>query len=139
MFMVGQALHIFWNKIPAFKKRCAAANKPFSFKEMIADDYHVIIGLQFFAAAVLIGLDQLVHFKPWLMEYTKWLLWLVGAYGSSVAFQKYSQYDKKLNDFIDKQANFTSAMLGNTGTAQEVVNKSADQYGVDATLPPSTK
>lgn len=123
MFIMGQALHLFWNKIPAFKKRASAANKPFSYKEMWQCDGHIIIGLQFLAASIFLGLDQIIHYKPEIIDYTKWLFWLIGAYGSSVAFQKFSQYDGQLTEILSQKANFFDKLSGGSTTVKDTIEK----------------
>lgn len=133
MFVLGQGLHLFWNKIPSFKKRAAAANKPYSFKEMWSCDKHIVYGLQLFAASIFVGLDQLIHYKPELIEWTKWFFWLIGAYGSSVAFQKFSQYDKMLTDILDKKANISDIITGGTTTVKDTIEKGNEATGKDVT------
>jgi hypothetical protein len=101
MFVLGQAAHLFLVKVPAVKERCRVANKPFAWKEWWRCDWNVIIGTQIIGALLIVGLDQFLHWKPQVLDYVKWFFAAVGAFGSTVAMAKMSQFEKSLNNVID--------------------------------------
>lgn len=101
MFVLGQALHLFLVKVPAIKERCRVANKPFSWNEWWGCDWNIIIGTQVAGALVIFGLDEIVNWKPEVLSYVKWFFAAVGAFGSTVAMSKMSQFEKGLNKVVD--------------------------------------
>jgi hypothetical protein len=123
MFILGQAAHLFLIKVPAVKQRCRAANKPFTWKEWWNCDWNVVIGTQIVGALVIIGLDQLLNWKPFILDYVKWFFAGVGAFGSTVAMAKWSQYEKSLNALLDVKSNVADAITGGTTTVKETVEK----------------
>lgn len=123
MYIIGQLLHLFVFKIPASKKRAAAGNVKFSFKEYWESDWHLIIGNQLLGIMILIGLDQLAHFRPAIMEYVKWFFAAVGYMGSSAILSKFSQYEKALQSVIDIKTNNLNEVLGNPAEAKTELPK----------------
>lgn len=105
MFLLGQALHLFWIKIPAVKKRANAANHKFSWAEYWREDWHLIIGTNVFGIMLIAGLDQLLNWKPAILEYVKWFFGGVGVFASTVILGKLSQYEKMLTKVIDIKTN----------------------------------
>lgn len=105
MYILGQALHLFVIKIPSVKKRDRAANLEFSFKEYWKQEWNIIIGNQVLGAVVIIGLDQLVAWKPFILDYVKWFFVAVGAVGSTVIMSKFSTYEKKVLNIVDVKTN----------------------------------
>lgn len=112
MYIIGQALHLFVFKIPAAKARAANGNIEFSFKQYWNSDWHLIIGNQLLGIMILIGLDQLAHFRPAIMEYVKWFFAAVGYMGSSAILSKFSQYEKAIQSVIDIKTNRLNTELG---------------------------
>lgn len=101
MFLLGQAAHLFLIKIPAIKEKSRVANKSFAWKDWWACDWNVVIGTQVVGALVIFGLDEIVNWKPEVLDYVKWFFAGVGAFGSTIAMAKMSQFDKSINKVID--------------------------------------
>lgn len=137
MFVLGQLAHLFLVKIPSVKIRCRAANKTFIFKEWWACDWNIIIGTQVIGALVILGLDELISWKPDVLDYVKWFFAGVGAFGSTIAMAKASQFEKGLTGLIDIKSNVSDSVTGGTNTVKDTILK-ADQNGiqVDATPKP---
>lgn len=112
MYIIGQALHLFVFKIPAAKARAANGNIEFSFKQYWNSDWHLIIANQLMGVMVLIGLDQLIHFRPDIMNYIKWFFAAVGYMGSSAILSKFSQYEKAIQGVIDIKTNLLNREQG---------------------------
>lgn len=111
MFILGQLLQLFWLKIPSLKKRAKAANYKFSASEYWKEDWYLIIGTQVAGAMAIIGLDQIVHWKPDVLEYVKWFFGGFGAFGSSVVLSKLSSYEKTLSGIIDVKTNISDSVM----------------------------
>jgi len=105
MFMGGQAVHLFFIKIPALRKRAMAANMDFTGKQYWKEDWPIIVGTQVLGMVVILGLDQIVHWKPWILEWVKWWFAGLGAFGSTIVMSKWSPFEKKLLDVIDVKTN----------------------------------
>lgn len=101
MFILGQLLQLFWLKIPSLKKRAKAANYHFSIKEYWEMDWNLIIGTQVIGAMLILGLNELVQWKPVILNVVRWFFGGVGAFASSVVLSKLSAFEKKLSSFID--------------------------------------
>lgn len=109
MFILGQLLQLFWLKIPSLKKRSKAANYHFSLSDYWKEDWYLIIGTQILGALVVIGLNELVQWKPMILDYIKWFFAFIGAFASSVILSKLSAYEKKLTEVIDVKTNLSDA------------------------------
>lgn len=131
MFIGGQALHLFLVKVPSIKKRASAANKQFYFKEWWNCDWNVIIGTQCIGAMVIIGLNELVQWKPEILDYVKWFFAGVGAFGSTVAMAKFSQYEKELTRVLDLKSNIADEVTGGTKTIKETLERGSMAVGKD--------
>lgn len=135
MFLLGQILHLMWVKIPSIKKKAAANNKKFLFDEWLAEDWNLIIGLNVFAMMLFIGLDQILHFKPEIIDYVRWFFAFIGSTGSSIAM-RYSKYDGNLLKMLDIKSNIAGAIIGETQSVQETIDKGSAATGQDMTKAP---
>jgi hypothetical protein len=131
MFILGQAGHLFLLKIPSIRARCRAANKPFTFKEWWDCDWNVIIGTQIIGAMIIFGLKEICTWKPGVIEYVRWFFAAVGAFGSSVAMAKASQFEKSLTGLLDVKSNIADAVTGGTTTIQDSIDKGGAATGTD--------
>lgn len=123
MYIIGQLLHLFVFKIPAAKKRATAGNIEFSFKQYWNSDWHLIIGNQLLGLALMIGFDQIAHFRPAVIDYNKWFFIAVGYMGSSAILTKFSQYEKAVQSVIDVKTNLLNRELGNPEDAKTELPK----------------
>jgi hypothetical protein len=135
MFILGQAFHLFLVKIPAIKKRCKAANKKFYFTEWWAEDWNVIIGTQVVGAMVILGLKEIVTWKPGVIEYVRWFFAAVGAFGSVVAMAKASQFEANLTHLLSIKSNVSDAVSGRASNAQDAITQGSEATGRDVTTP----
>lgn len=105
MFLLGQATDLFLIKIPEYKKLYNKANEDFSWKKYWQSDWFLIIGTQVVGAMLIIGLDQVIYWKPGILEYVKWFFAGVGLGGSSLILSKWSQCKKYIMAIIDFKTN----------------------------------
>ena len=110
MLILGQALQVFIIKIPDIKSRAKLANQQFIWKDWWASDWNLVIGTAILGAIVIVGLDQLIHWKPEILEYVKWFFAGLGFFGSTVVMAKYSQYSKYFNQVIDVKTNIADGL-----------------------------
>lgn len=111
MYLIGQLFHFFVIKIPTVKKRTIAANKHFSFKEYMAEDWYIHIGNMLFGVACVIGVDQFLSWKPDVLNVIKWLFFFVGISGSSIGLALFSAYEKTVLRIIDVKTNVADSIL----------------------------
>lgn len=110
MLLLGQALQLFLIKIPAVKERCRVANKVFSWSEWWNSDWNLVVATAVLGAMAIIGLDQIVHWKPEILDYVKWFFAAIGAFGSNLLLSKWSSFEKSLNTIIDKKTNIADGV-----------------------------
>lgn len=135
MFILGQALHLFLIKIPAVKARTRAANKTYLFKEWWNCDWNIILATAVIGCMAILGLDQLLNWKPAILEYVKWFFAGIGAFGSTIAMSKFSQYEKEITKILDFKANISDNVTGGTTTSKQTAERGAEVLGVDVTKP----
>lgn len=131
MFILGQAFHLFLVKIPAVKKRCKAANKTYYFREWWGEDWNVIIGTQVIGAMVILGLKEIVTWKPGVIEYVRWFFAAIGAFGSTIAMAKASQYEANLTRLMDVKSNVADAVAGPATTVKDAIVQGSEATGTD--------
>ncbi len=112
MFLCGQALYLLFIKIPAARKRAESLNKDFSISEYWKKDWNLIIGMPVVAAMLILGLQELVHWKPEVLSYIRWFFGFVGMGGSSFIIGKYSSYEKLLNRIGDIKSDISDSIPG---------------------------
>ena len=137
MFILGQAAHLMLVKIPAIKKRSKAVNKVFYLKDWWNADWNVIVGTQIIGAMLILGLDQIVTWRPGVLDYVKWFFAGMGAFGSTIAMAKASQFEKSLTGLMDVKANVSDAMTGGTTTVDETIMKGTLATGTDVSKQPT--
>jgi hypothetical protein len=136
MFILGQAAHLFLIKIPAIKNRSNAVGKPFKWKEWWNCDFNIIIGTQVIGALVLLGLKEIITWKPGVIEYVRWFFAGLGAFGSTIAMAKGSQFEKSLVNLIDIKSNVSDAVTGGTTTVSQTIREAAKE---DIQVKPTVK
>jgi hypothetical protein len=137
MFILGQALHLFLIKLPSVRERCRAANKPFTMASWWSCDWSIVIGTFVIGCLLIVGLDEIVKWKPGVMDYVKWFFAGMGAFGSTIAMAKMSQFEKSLTDLINIKSNVSDAMTGGTITVKDTIQKGSDATGTDVTINPN--
>lgn len=104
LFVLGQVLTIFWWDIPQIRKLAAAANHDFDWKEYWRREWNMIIGLQVLGTIVFLTLDQIVHWKPTVLEQMWWISPIFGVIGSGIG-ANFGSYRKMFINILDKKAN----------------------------------
>lgn len=137
MFLLGQALHLLIVKIPSLKKKDSINNSKFSLKEWWKEDWNLILATNVLGTMALVGLDQLIGWRPEIENVVKWFFAGIGAFGSSIAM-KYSKYESVLLAYLDIKANITDHTVGHTENVQELVNKGTEVTNKDVTKAPTT-
>lgn len=110
MFLLGQAAQIFLIKIPDIKKTAKISNQLFIWKDWWAADWNLVIGTFILGGLAIIGLDELVKWKPEILDYVKWFFAAVGAFGSYVVLAKLSKYQKYFEGVIDVKTNIADGL-----------------------------
>lgn len=101
MFIMGQLLHLFLSKIPALMKRAKVANYQFKISDYWKEEWYIVIGTQIFGAMTIIGIDEIAHWKPDVVDYVKWFFAGLGYFFSSVIIKWLGTYEKKLLKIIN--------------------------------------
>jgi hypothetical protein len=135
MFIGGQILLLTWVTVPSLKEKFRTANKDFSFWKWVRSDAHIIVGNLVFGAVFLIGIDEIIEWKPGIAKYIKFFYFLLGAFGTTIAQEKWSPTKKKLSNLIDLKTNIADAVTGGTTSASDTIAV-AKEMGIDATKPP---
>lgn len=110
MLVLGQALQVFLIKVPDMKKQAKIANQQFIWKDWWKADWNVVVSTSIIGAMVIIGLDQIIHWKPVILDYVKWFFAAVGAFGSTVVLAKWSSYSNYFSNVIDKKTNIADGL-----------------------------
>lgn len=110
MYLLGQAVDLFLTKVPEYKKLYLKANEEFMWKRYWQSDWYLILGTQAFGAMLILGLDQVIAWKPAILEYVKWFFGGIGWGGSSFILSKWSACKKYIEGVIDFKTNKADAM-----------------------------
>jgi len=110
MLILGQALQVFIIKIPDIKSRAKLANQQFIWKDWWQSDWNLVIGTAIIGAMAIIGLDQLIAWKPGILDYVKWFFGGLGFIGSTLVLAKYSKYAAYFNQVIDIKTNIADGL-----------------------------
>lgn len=102
MFLLGQGLTFFFVTTPMLQTLYKKANEDFSMKKYWANDWNKIIGVQLLGALFILGLDQLLHWKPWVLDGIKWWFAGLGVVGDLLG-ARLSAYRKSIMEVIDKK------------------------------------
>lgn len=136
MFFAGQFLHILVVKIPSLRKRSKDANKKFSLKEWLSEDWNLIVATNIVGVMALIGLDELLAWKPEIQNAVKWFFAGIGAFGNSLILQRFSKYEQILSSVTDIKTNITDKLIGPTQSVDELIAKGTEYTGSDVTVSP---
>lgn len=101
MGVLGIIAHLLLFKIPAERKRAKAANVPFDLIIYISNDIYAIAGAFVTLAMVIIGIDEIVGYKPAVMGFIKWFFGFVGYTGSSVMVSLFGKFGNKVQQIVD--------------------------------------
>jgi hypothetical protein len=99
--LVGILFHVFVIKLPSVKEASRVANKSFSVKEYLSDDWIALCGSIVTLVACILFVDEILKWKPAIIDYIKFLFFFIGYTGSSVLLAVLSQATKKINKVVD--------------------------------------
>lgn len=137
MFFLGQLLHLLLVKIPGLRGRARAANKEFVFTDWWKEDWNIIIATNIIGVMALIGLDELLGWKPEIQNVIKWFFAGVGMGGSTIVMKYGSKYEKILMSVLDIKSNIADNVVGHTDSVDELIVKGKQAIGTDITKPPT--
>lgn len=109
MFLLGQAVDLLLIKIPELRKLWSKSNEAFSWKKYWNSDWNVIIGTFALGAMLFLGLDQIIKFKPWVLDWVKWICGGAGFMMSSIIVSRASRAKKFIMSIIDKKTNIADS------------------------------
>lgn len=110
MFLLGQAVDLFLIKIPEYRQLYRKANEEFVWSKYWASDWNVIVGTQAFGAICILGLDQIINWKPFILDYAKWFFAGLGGFGSGIIVAKWSSCKKYIMNVIDNKTNIADGV-----------------------------
>lgn len=108
MFLIGQGLTFFFVTTPMLRALYKRASEDFSMNKYWKDDYNKVIGVQLLGALFILGLDQIIQWKPWVLDGIKWWFAGLGVVGDLIG-SRLSTYRKSIMDVIDKKTNIADA------------------------------
>lgn len=103
--LVGILFHVFVIKLPSVKEQYRVGNKAFSIQQYLADDWIALGGSLVTLIAFVLFIDEVLKWKPAIIDYIKFLFFFIGYTGSSVLLALLSQATKKINSVVDIKTN----------------------------------
>lgn len=103
IYVLGVVLHLTWLKIPSLREKAKMANVEFSLRTWWLEDWYTILGNIALGGILVFGLNELVAWKPEIMNYVKWFFAFMGTFGSNIAANKFGKFEKILNAIIDEK------------------------------------
>ena len=90
-----------------------------------------------FGAIVIIALDELIAWKPFVLDYVKWGFGLLGMFGTQLAQEKWGQFKKGLSKLLDVKANISDAVTGKTTDVNDAIIKGTEATNTDVSQTPN--
>lgn len=134
MYIIGALIIFFLVTIPELRALYAKSNEKFSWSRYWQGDWNIIVGTLLVGLVLIIGLDQLVKWKPGVLDYVKWFFAGAGAFLTPIIASKYGTAKKYILKIIDIKANIVSNDIGNT-TGMADLKQTAKEQGKDITPP----
>jgi hypothetical protein len=101
-------------KINSLKSKAAAANTPFTVKAYFGDDWPTILLSLLFLFACIIATDEILNWKPEIINYIKVAYFFVGYSGSSLCNALLSKAEKRIMNIIDEKTNIADNITNKT-------------------------
>lgn len=92
-------------KVRNLKIRASAGNAEFNISSYFKDDWPAILLSCVAVAAMIIGLDEVLGYKPEVAKFMKWAFLFVGYTGASLLNAFFSKAEKKIMGTIDEKTN----------------------------------
>lgn len=99
--LLGIGLHLFAFKIPAERKRSKAANVSFILLNYLKEDIYAIVASFITLTISIIAIDEIVGYKPSVMNFIKLFFAFIGYTGSSIMISLFGQFGKKIQQIVD--------------------------------------
>jgi hypothetical protein len=110
--LIGMALHMAL-KMKSLQDKARAANVVFKARQYFHDDWLSILGSLLTIFMFLLFIDNVLKWKPALIDFVKIFFAFVGYTGSDIASRLFGVLNTKINSVIDQKAN----ALDGTNTA----------------------
>lgn len=114
--LIGMALHIAL-KMKSLQDKARAANVVFKSRQYFADDWLSITGSLLTIFMFLLFIDNVLKWKPALIDFVKIFFAFVGYTGSDIASRLFGVLNTKINSVIDQKSN---ALDGNNTPTTKV-------------------
>lgn len=108
-WFLGQGVDLMLLTIPTLRELFKKANMEFSMKEYWKHDWNKIIGIQLLGIMLILGLEQIIHWKPQVLVYASGSFGLAGMIASTIA-SRYGKYKKAIMSVIDKKTNIADGI-----------------------------
>lgn len=92
-------------KIRNLKIRASAGNAHFNIGTYFTDDWPTIVLSCVAVSALIIGMDEVMGYKPEVAKFIKWAFLFVGYTGASLLSSFFSKAEKKIMSTIDIKTN----------------------------------
>ncbi len=99
--LVGILFHMFVIKLPSVRERARVANTKFSIGQYLAEDWVGLGASLVTLIACLLFVDEVLKWKPSIIDYIKFAFFFVGYTGSSILLKFLSQAEKRINNVVD--------------------------------------
>lgn len=136
MNILGQGAHLMFVTVPDYRQKMINLNRQFTYSAWWNCDSNLIIGVQILSLALMLGLAELIHWKPGLLDWIRWFFFLFGTVASLIGM-RWSKYQQMIMGFIDINANITKVVVkGTPETVQELTEKASIALNTDVSVPP---
>lgn len=110
LFILGQVLTIFWWDIPEVQKLAKVANEEFNWQEYWRKSWNMIIGLEVLGIMVFLVLDQIIHWRPQLMDKLWWMSGIFGIMGTAIG-SRFGVYRNKILNIMDHKTDIADGKI----------------------------
>lgn len=100
-------------KIKVLSDKARAANTHFQFKDYFIQDYPTVILNFIVLTACIFASDEILNFKPILLNYIKGFYFFIGFTGSAILNMVLSNVNKRIMKIIDEKTNTADEIFPN--------------------------
>lgn len=109
MFLIGQAITFFAIDLPNVRELYKKSNEKFSLSRWMSHDYNIYVTAQLIGIAILIGLPEILHWKPSWIEKIRWGACGIGFIASALP-TRLGRYRKRIVNIIDRKTNIADGI-----------------------------